>query len=329
MAITIKTHKMLWGRAASRCAMCRTELALDSTETDDESLIGDACHIVARSESGPRGDVPIEVTQRDTYSNLILLCKNHHKQVDDQRNYYTVEKLREIKAKHEAWVREGLGTFDAQQQRNDEIYAAYIEEWERRAHVSEWPQWTSSLLAARPSIIYGVVEELKLLPRWLLSRVWPKRYTELEAAFVNFRLVLSDLLRVFFEHAETKDGRYVTVQLYRGVDGWNKHYDVDLLRYEYHVDLVHDLTFELTRSANYVCDRVRQNLSPSYRIDTGHLLVSRGDIRGYVNYCPEYEGSERTIRPYPGLEQFKSIRMKRDFYVGSGQEPQQGSADLT
>jgi hypothetical protein len=41
MTISLKTHKMLWGRAASRCAFpgCRRELVMDASPTDDESLI--------------------------------------------------------------------------------------------------------------------------------------------------------------------------------------------------------------------------------------------------------------------------------------------------
>jgi len=111
MSISLKTHKMLWGRAASRCAFpgCRQELVMDASQTDDESLIGEACHIVAQSPSGPRGDSPLTPEQHDHYDNLILLCRNHHKRVDDQENTYTVQCLLEMKAAHEKWVRETLG----------------------------------------------------------------------------------------------------------------------------------------------------------------------------------------------------------------------------
>ena len=87
MSISLKTHKMLWGLAASRCAFpdCRhRELVMDANQTDDESLVGDACHIVAHSPTGPRADPSLTPEQRDHYDNLILLCKVHHKQVDDQ-----------------------------------------------------------------------------------------------------------------------------------------------------------------------------------------------------------------------------------------------------
>jgi len=48
--ISVKTHKMQWGRAASRCAFpeCRRELVMERTAVDDASLVGEACHMVAK-----------------------------------------------------------------------------------------------------------------------------------------------------------------------------------------------------------------------------------------------------------------------------------------
>src|SRR5687767_15113789 len=125
MTITVKTQKMLWGRAANRCSMCRLELVMDASETDDESLVGEACHIVASSPDGPRGVSQLTQEQRDKFANLVLLCNVHHKLVDDQPNAYSVERLIEVKAEHEQWVRTQLN-FDSLKQRDDEIYAGFL-----------------------------------------------------------------------------------------------------------------------------------------------------------------------------------------------------------
>ena len=50
----------------------------------------------------------MSVDEIDDYENLILLCKVHHKMVDDQPNTYTVGVLKNLKKKHEKWVRETL-----------------------------------------------------------------------------------------------------------------------------------------------------------------------------------------------------------------------------
>ncbi|WP_053983725.1 HNH endonuclease [Niameybacter massiliensis] len=110
MSITIKTRKMLWGKSANRCNFteCRHELVMDATKIDNESIIGEECHIVARETNGPRGESDLSVEQRNTYNNLILMCSIHHKLIDDQPNTYTIQKLEEMKRKHEDWVRDTL-----------------------------------------------------------------------------------------------------------------------------------------------------------------------------------------------------------------------------
>lgn len=101
VAISNRTRKMLWGRAAGRCAICNRPLVLDSSDAADrEAVVGDECHIVSRQPGGPRANErpPSGI---DEYDNLILLCKVDHKRVDDQPAYYTSERLRQVKADHE------------------------------------------------------------------------------------------------------------------------------------------------------------------------------------------------------------------------------------
>lgn len=110
MAITDKARKILWARSGNRCAICWRELVSESTEVDDETIIGEECHIVAREVNGPRGNSPLPIDERDKPANLILLCRNHHKEIDDQLNTFTVKVLNKIKVGHETWVREKLPT---------------------------------------------------------------------------------------------------------------------------------------------------------------------------------------------------------------------------
>ncbi len=104
MAITNKTRKMLWGRSGNRCAKCKHELIVSATSSDDESIIGDECHIISSRPAGPRYDDTFPSKKLDTYQNLILLCRVHHKMVDDQDKSHTADILRHMKAEHEMWV---------------------------------------------------------------------------------------------------------------------------------------------------------------------------------------------------------------------------------
>lgn len=112
MAISDKTRKVLWGRSGSRCAVCHRELFIDATSADSEAVVGDECHIVSGRAQGPRYDSALPVERLDDANNLILLCRVHHKMVDDQAETYTVEILRNLKANHEVWVTSKLTTED-------------------------------------------------------------------------------------------------------------------------------------------------------------------------------------------------------------------------
>jgi hypothetical protein len=316
---------MLWGRSGNRCAIetCRKELVMDATETDDESLIGEECHIIANSPDGPRGDASVSENQLNKYDNLILLCRIHHKVIDDQPNTYTVDQMKNIKAKHEKWVRESLTGYDSQKQKDDEVYATFVETWMKLAHIADWDAWTSHILGAdQPSLWVDVDKDLSEVCEWIFARIWPKRYPDLEAAFENFRRVCQDFQTVFHEHAIKLEDSYDTEKFYH-IREWNKEkYESFYRKYIFHVKLVEDLILELTRSANYICDKVRQFIDPSFRIQEGMLIVTSGpymDMKWH-SHRVEYRNAERIDTPYQGLKQFKKDRVQRDFNFGAGED---------
>jgi hypothetical protein len=95
---TAAVLKRLFAVSGNRCAFpkCECHLVLEDT------LIGEVCHIRAASDGGPRADSSQSSEQRHGYENLILLCANHHKVVDDDTEAYTVDRLVKMKKDHEA-----------------------------------------------------------------------------------------------------------------------------------------------------------------------------------------------------------------------------------
>lgn len=98
MAITDRTRKSLWAKSGNRCAICKIELFSDKQETN----IGQECHIISSKTHGPRHKPNIE--DYDLFDNLILLCCNHHHEIDELSDTYTEELLRYVKLNHENWV---------------------------------------------------------------------------------------------------------------------------------------------------------------------------------------------------------------------------------
>jgi len=327
MAISLRTAKMLWGRAAGRCSMpqCRRPLVIDSTETDNEALIGEMCHMVAESEDGPRGQSPLTPEERDQYGNLILLCRNHHGEIDGQPATFPVERLEAIKADHERWVRDALPGYDRQRQQDDETYAGYVDEWARRCNLDGWTGWTSFVLGAdHPTMTVAMNRQLEELGLWLLGRVWPGRYPAVERVFANFRVVLQDFRNTFLRHAErpTPDNEWlITVKFYQIREYDEERYQRLGKAYDFHVALVNDLTLELTRAANLICDEVRACILPSFRLAEGLVMVESGPhlpLGSFHTFAVRYRPEEKDNQPlpYPGLEAFKQVRFTRDRWEG-------------
>jgi len=90
--------KRLFAHSGNRCAFPKCQSALVQGDT----LIGEICHIKAASPNGPRYEPQQTADQRHGYDNLLVLCANHHKIIDDDPEAYTVERLTKMKAEHES-----------------------------------------------------------------------------------------------------------------------------------------------------------------------------------------------------------------------------------
>lgn len=97
MSYTEVTIKRLFARSQNQCAMPKCSAPIIIGET----VVGEICHIRARSKNGPRFDEALTAAQRDEFPNLLLLCSTCHKLVDSKPATYTTELLTEIKEIHE------------------------------------------------------------------------------------------------------------------------------------------------------------------------------------------------------------------------------------
>lgn len=102
MPVSVRVQKLIWGEFAGRCALCRKSL-VHSVEDRVSSLLGEIAHIVGEKESAARGRAAYTGSRNDP-ENLILLCREHHKIVDDHESLYSADRLRKVRADHLAWL---------------------------------------------------------------------------------------------------------------------------------------------------------------------------------------------------------------------------------
>ncbi|MDE9537151.1 hypothetical protein [Xenorhabdus bovienii] len=92
--------RTLFLRSGNQCAFPKCDVELINSY---DQYVGNVCHIEAAEEGGERYNQSQTDEDRRAYSNLILLCANHHKVTNDV-NMYSVQVLHSMKTTHESKV---------------------------------------------------------------------------------------------------------------------------------------------------------------------------------------------------------------------------------
>lgn len=93
------TIRRLFAVSMNRCAFpgCTTPIVDPGTGT----ILAEVCHIHAQSTGGPRFNPAQTDEDRHAIENLVVMCRVHHKVIDENISVYSAENLREIKRHHE------------------------------------------------------------------------------------------------------------------------------------------------------------------------------------------------------------------------------------
>lgn len=302
MAITTQGRKMLWGRAASRCAFseCRLELAQISEAAGHAVIIGEEAHIVAQSPDGPRGDSPLTPQQRDEYSNLVLLCPSHHTLVDKAPVDYSVLSLQAMKLSHERWVSQTLGSSSNLE---DEKWAAIIDELDARLEVSEWEANMSGIFGGyQASMNVSTEEHLRSCVLWIAKRPWPQGHEDLKETIVQIGTIINEFIYIFGGHSSlnAKTGRVEFEKFYRQAAREPIIYRETLKEYEEIRAYMNELIYELTKYVNLFSDEVRTHIDPSYRYEEGYAsLKIEGDFLRFDTHIPKISVEELAVGKQP------------------------------
>ena len=97
-APTTADIKRLFALSANQCAFPNCTISI----VENGYMVGEICHIKAANPRGRRYDPSQTAAGRHGFANLILLCANHHKVIDDDSEAYTVARLQKMKAEHES-----------------------------------------------------------------------------------------------------------------------------------------------------------------------------------------------------------------------------------
>lgn len=103
-----KTRYLLWAKAAGRCQYsgCNKPLFQDS-HTQIEMNFADVAHIIGQGKNGPRSYTNSDLNESyvNNISNLILVCLEHHRLIDEKPEKFSGDILRKMKSIHENRIR--------------------------------------------------------------------------------------------------------------------------------------------------------------------------------------------------------------------------------
>jgi hypothetical protein len=233
---TFDTARELYLKSGNECAYPSCDHRIVN---DAGVLVAELCHIEAALPGGERFN-PLQTNEeRRSFANLMLMCHMHHKITDDVATY-TVERLREMKATHEAKftnVVERIRASITDQTALDEIqYAGSLIRWESTVRWGLDP----TELAPMVEEIHDFAERLKRLPlrtREFLTVVlergqaygylgdeWSALFDDIvEATHLSSGAVakhLGILEHHELGHGEEDEGRY-SIVLSKQASGWH------------------------------------------------------------------------------------------------------------
>jgi len=111
-SITGPTQSLLWGRAAGRCEFSGCNRLLgQSVVTQEQVNVAEKAHIYAFSADGPRGNDGVSAEMLNSVDNLMLVCHDCHRTIDQRRDggRYSVDRLQKMKHDHEQRVEIATG----------------------------------------------------------------------------------------------------------------------------------------------------------------------------------------------------------------------------
>ncbi len=218
MSITNPEIKKLYGLSAGRCAICKNPVF------ENDVHIGEMAHIIAKSLKGPRGNIDLSY-DINSYENLILLCANHHLEVDQNPNGYTVEKLQTIKSSHEEFINNRLEFSEIKNQIEYILRMLF-----KNMPFTRLLSFTNSLPEHTSLEIFSISD---VLEAFILENphIYPFSDTELQRLFESFRSYYNEIIEFI---QGSYGGVSSSVPNFINVDGTNSiRFNRHNLPYEY------------------------------------------------------------------------------------------------
>ncbi len=108
MSVTEAIKRQVWVEAGGCCCKCKMYLLKTVMGNSNKSAQGEVAHIEGDQIGAKRYNSAQTEEQRNSLPNLMLMCPNHHTEIDSDETTFTVPVLVKMKSEHEKWVKTQL-----------------------------------------------------------------------------------------------------------------------------------------------------------------------------------------------------------------------------
>ena len=194
-----------------------------------------------------------------------------------------------------------------------QIYIPIFNHIFQELDVDAYRYWTYSIaVAGETTIQIDRYEKLRLLSNYCDNRQHVEGYEHWDSLIANFGQLLKDILNLFDAHSRLEgETQYRFQHFYNDIRPYNHEKAEEALNeYKAEIWLIADLTFELTRLCNLILDNIRE-IVPDFCIEAGVLKIEEAKDKNNCDTIIEYEKTQKSDSPYPGLEAFLIERSNR------------------
>jgi hypothetical protein len=254
---------------------CRKPLVVfsEAGEAPKNVIVGEMAHIVGEtnSENSPRGISALSEADRNRYSNLILLCGDHHTLIDKDEVGWPVERLHAVKREHELWVEAQLGGLIEEEL---QVYHDFIDRVALAFDLENW-EWLCDCLF-RQIVPVNFPDGVYQLRFEHFRAIMPGRDPAFESTLANLILRSHAYIEHYLSDAVSSPGdpRIMARRRYRDVpEGDHKKRDELLQEHNKWDRNCTMLLFNCVYALNEFADAVRKNLRPTFFIRKGKFCV--------------------------------------------------------
>jgi hypothetical protein len=289
--------KLLWGRAAAHCTICRRELTQDAATASGSYPLGEQAHIVGERKGSARYDGgALTPEQRDGYTNRILLCPNDHTVVDKDPATWTVARLHMAKAEHELWVAQTVTTEETiRDQANSLIYSNLMDAATEDLALPEFSNWASSILEPYWRWSGPVFDGVERFRRRVFVADWPGTLPGLEVALDRASFELQEAAALFTQHSELDDEDLIARRWYKQTFHPRHVYEQLSTEFQVWSDTLDARMMEAARALNWAREVWRAEVNPMWLATEGwfsfHLHADMSGRYGFAK--PQYTPQQK------------------------------------